>query len=58
MRALIAFLITDCCDGHPEICNFAGRLRESDCCLPASGATSATRATRATNAGRSHARRR
>ena len=21
MRALIAFLITDCCDGHPEVCN-------------------------------------
>jgi DNA-binding transcriptional ArsR family regulator len=58
MRALIAFLITDCCDGHPEICNFAGLPRESDCCPPASGATRAARATRATNAGRSHARRR
>ena len=21
MRTLIAFLVTDCCDGHPEICN-------------------------------------
>lgn len=22
MRALLAFLVTDCCDGHPELCNF------------------------------------
>jgi ArsR family transcriptional regulator, arsenate/arsenite/antimonite-responsive transcriptional repressor len=35
MRALIAFLIDDCCDGHPEICNFVGVLREADCCPPA-----------------------
>ena len=21
MRALLAFLVTDCCDGHPELCN-------------------------------------
>jgi ArsR family transcriptional regulator len=32
MRALITFLIEDCCDGHPEICNLAGVLREADCC--------------------------
>jgi DNA-binding transcriptional ArsR family regulator len=24
MRALIAFLVTDCCDKHPEICGLAG----------------------------------
>ena len=35
MRALIAFLINDCCDGHPEVCNLAGVLRETDCCTPA-----------------------
>ena len=22
MRDLISFLVTDCCDGHPELCNF------------------------------------
>lgn len=22
MRALLAFLVTDCCEGHPELCNF------------------------------------
>jgi ArsR family transcriptional regulator len=34
MRALIAFLINDCCDGHPEICNLAEMLRETSCCTP------------------------
>jgi ArsR family transcriptional regulator, arsenate/arsenite/antimonite-responsive transcriptional repressor len=35
MRALIAFLITDCCDGHPEVCNLQDALRETACCAPA-----------------------
>jgi ArsR family transcriptional regulator, arsenate/arsenite/antimonite-responsive transcriptional repressor len=35
MRALVAFLITDCCDGHPEICNLPDLLRETACCTPA-----------------------
>jgi DNA-binding transcriptional ArsR family regulator len=39
MRALIAFLISDCCDGHPEICNLAHVLRASDCCPPTPPAT-------------------
>jgi ArsR family transcriptional regulator, arsenate/arsenite/antimonite-responsive transcriptional repressor len=25
MRALVRFLIADCCDGHPELCGFAAR---------------------------------
>src|SRR3977135_1075506 len=32
MRALIAFLVTDCCDGHPEVCNLEDALRETACC--------------------------
>ncbi len=32
MRALLAFLVNDCCEGHPEICNLADALRETDCC--------------------------
>jgi ArsR family transcriptional regulator, arsenate/arsenite/antimonite-responsive transcriptional repressor len=35
MRALIAFLITDCCDGHPEVCNLGDASRETACCAPA-----------------------
>jgi ArsR family transcriptional regulator, arsenate/arsenite/antimonite-responsive transcriptional repressor len=31
MRALIAFLIKDCCDGHPEVCNFFGLLGQAGC---------------------------
>ena len=29
MRALIAFMVTDCCEGHPELCNLQDALRES-----------------------------
>jgi ArsR family transcriptional regulator, arsenate/arsenite/antimonite-responsive transcriptional repressor len=28
MRALIGFLVNDCCDGHPELCNLLGAVRE------------------------------
>jgi DNA-binding transcriptional ArsR family regulator len=36
MRALVAFMVTDCCDGHPEICNFDGAPTASACdCGPA-----------------------
>jgi len=31
MRALIAFLIKDCCDGHADVCNFAGLPAEAGC---------------------------
>jgi ArsR family transcriptional regulator len=36
MRSLIAFLVTDCCDGHPELCSLEEALRGSACCPPAS----------------------
>jgi DNA-binding transcriptional ArsR family regulator len=36
-RALIAFLVTDCCDGRPELCGMAVQTDEADCgCAPAS----------------------
>jgi ArsR family transcriptional regulator len=28
MRALVDFLVTDCCDGHPELCGFAAAPRQ------------------------------
>ena len=35
-RALIAFLVTDCCNGRPELCGLAGPTPEADCgCAPA-----------------------
>ncbi len=37
MRALIAFLVTDCCDGHPELCRLAEIIPEVGCgCTPVS----------------------
>lgn len=30
MRALVSYLITDCCDGHPELCGL-GKAPNSDC---------------------------
>lgn len=36
MRALLAFLVTDCCEGHPELCNFGGEADQAECdCEPA-----------------------
>jgi ArsR family transcriptional regulator, arsenate/arsenite/antimonite-responsive transcriptional repressor len=36
MRALLAFLITDCCDGHPQLCSLPDLAGEAACCPPAS----------------------
>jgi DNA-binding transcriptional ArsR family regulator len=36
MRALVDFLLTDCCDGHPELCDMQDASRESACCAPSS----------------------
>ena len=30
MRALMSFLVTDCCNGHPELCDLSGK-QASDC---------------------------
>ena len=34
MRTLIGFLVTDCCDGHPELCGLAAAPKAA-CCTPA-----------------------
>jgi ArsR family transcriptional regulator len=31
MRTLIGFLVTDCCDGHPELCGLGGTKPKSGC---------------------------
>lgn len=33
-RALIAFLVTDCCDGRPELCGLSGQMKPEPCCPP------------------------
>jgi hypothetical protein len=35
MRALISFLVSECCDGHPELCNLVA-ADATACCAPAS----------------------
>ena len=34
MRSVIAFLVNDCCDGHPELCNLVAADAVA-CCPPA-----------------------
>lgn len=34
MRSVIAFLVNDCCDGHPELCNLVAADAVA-CCAPA-----------------------
>jgi DNA-binding transcriptional ArsR family regulator len=34
MRALIRFLIRDCCDEHPDVCNFSGLISNTGCSPP------------------------
>jgi ArsR family transcriptional regulator, arsenate/arsenite/antimonite-responsive transcriptional repressor len=36
MRALVSFLVTDCCEGHPELCDLQDALGEGKRCRPAS----------------------
>jgi ArsR family transcriptional regulator len=31
IRALIAFLVTDCCDGRPELCGLTALVSDQDC---------------------------
>jgi ArsR family transcriptional regulator len=34
MRSLLSFLVNDCCDGHPELCNFITAQASAACCAP------------------------
>jgi len=36
MRTLIGFLVSDCCDGHPELCNLVAEDASKACCVPVS----------------------
>ena len=35
IRILIGFLVTDCCHGHPELCDLQDAISERGCCPPA-----------------------
>jgi DNA-binding transcriptional ArsR family regulator len=34
IRAVIGFLVTDCCNGHPELCSLQDALQVEGCCAP------------------------
>jgi DNA-binding transcriptional ArsR family regulator len=42
-RALIAFLVTDCCEGRPELCGLLSGAPEGACCPPATPSNRRTR---------------
>lgn len=44
MRSVIAFLVNDCCDGHPELCNLVGADANAACCPPAATKKASARA--------------
>ena len=31
IRALVSFLVTDCCNGHPELCHLEDAIRNATC---------------------------
>lgn len=35
IRSVIAFLVNDCCDGHPELCSLVAADAAAACCTPA-----------------------
>jgi len=35
MQSLLSFLVNDCCDGHPELCNLSAPAPSAGCCAPA-----------------------
>lgn len=41
MRSVIAFLVDDCCDGHPELCNLVA-ADAAACCAPLAPAKART----------------
>lgn len=43
MRSVIAFLVDDCCNGHPELCNLVA-ADAAACCAPAPKARTAKKA--------------
>lgn len=40
MQSLLQFLVDDCCDGHPELCNLLAGKTEA-CCAPSPAAAKA-----------------
>jgi ArsR family transcriptional regulator len=51
MQSLIQFLVNDCCDGHPELCNLLAGAAQSSCCAPSPVKVAASRKSQAVRPG-------
>jgi DNA-binding transcriptional ArsR family regulator len=47
MQSLVQFLVNDCCDGHPELCNLLAGVAQGSCCAPAPAKVAASRKSQA-----------
>jgi ArsR family transcriptional regulator, arsenate/arsenite/antimonite-responsive transcriptional repressor len=56
MQSLIRFLVDDCCDGHPELCNLLAVSPGRSCCAPSSAKTVAASKKARTAQSRPHNR--
>lgn len=43
MQSLLSFVVNDCCDGHPELCNLLAAPNASACCAPSPARATAAR---------------
>jgi len=50
MQSLLQFLVNDCCDGHPELCNLLAGA-QSSCCAPSPVKVAAARKSLAVRPG-------
>ena len=51
MQSLVQFLVNDCCDGHPELCNLLAGAAQGGCCAPSPVKVAASRKSQAVRPG-------
>jgi ArsR family transcriptional regulator, arsenate/arsenite/antimonite-responsive transcriptional repressor len=51
MQSLVQFLVNDCCDGHPELCNLLAGAAQGSCCAPSPVKVAASRKAHAVRPG-------
>ena len=51
MQSLVQFLVNDCCDGHPELCNLLAGAAQGSCCAPSPVKYAAARKSQAVRPG-------
>ena len=51
MQSLLHFLVNDCCDGHPELCNLLADAASASCSAPSKAKAAAARNAQPIRAG-------